>query len=77
MAIRGHPSRGNASNFAFDVEAVLLQDARDVARRFVLLEAKFAEAENFVDHLLRERLQLVDLFDGLLLQCAECARLLT
>src|SRR2546430_6080069 len=26
VAIRGHPSRGNASNFAFDVEAVLLQD---------------------------------------------------
>ena len=57
--IGGDPRGGNACNAMLDVKPVLLEDAGDVPRRFVFLEAQFAEAKNFVHHLLREHLQLV------------------
>ena len=54
--VGGHPSGGDGSDASFHVKAVLLQDARHVAGGLHLLEAEFAEAEDFVHHLLREDL---------------------
>jgi hypothetical protein len=64
--IRRHPGGGDAGNFALDVEAVLLEDARNVARRLEFLKAKFAETENLIDHLLSEGLELVNFLDRFL-----------
>ena len=58
-AVRGYPSRGNSSHAMLDVKSIFLQDARDVTRRLVFLETQFAEAENFVHHLLRKCLEFV------------------
>ncbi len=60
-----------------DLEAVFFEDTGNVSRRFDFLEAEFAEAENLVDHLLREGLQFVGFFDGFVLQTVQGGRLLS
>ena len=62
------PRRRNAGDAALDREAVLLEDAGQVLRRLDLLEAELAEAEDLVDHLLRELLHALDVGGGLALQ---------
>src|SRR5204863_6158944 len=46
-------------------EAVLLEYAGQILRRLDFLEPKLAEAENLIDHLLRQRRQAVDQPDRL------------
>ena len=60
---RGHPGGRNARRAALDREAVLLEDAGQIARRLDFLEAELAEAEDRVDHLLRQLGHLVDALD--------------
>jgi len=55
----------------FNLEIILLDYFRQVARCFVLLEAKFTEAENLVDHPLRKGLELIGFGNGLLLEHVE------
>ena len=52
---RRHERRRDAGDALLDREAVLLQDVDQVAVGLDLLEAQLAEAEDRVDHLLRER----------------------
>src|SRR6185369_1398312 len=54
------PSGRNAGVAALDREAVLLEDAGQILRRLDFLESELAEAEDLVDHLLRECRQRVD-----------------
>src|SRR6476646_1233914 len=63
---RRDPGRRNAGDAALDREAVLLQDARQVLRRFELLEAEFAEAEHLIDHLLCELVHGLEVGRGVL-----------
>jgi hypothetical protein len=58
----------NAGKPAFDPEAVLLEDARQVLRRLELLEPELAKAEDLVDHLLRRDLHRLDVGGDFLLQ---------
>ena len=67
----GDPRRGDARDAARDPEAVLLEDAGEVARRLDLLKAQLAEAEHGVHHLLGQRRQAVDVGGGLLLERGE------
>ena len=67
----GDPRGRDARDAARDLEAVLLEDAGEVARRLDLLKAQLAEAEHRVHHLLRQRGQAVDVGGGLLLQRRE------
>ena len=64
----GDPRGGDARGAARDPEAVLFEDAGEVARRLDLLEAQLAEAEHGVHHLLSERGQAVDVGRGLFLE---------
>jgi len=75
-APRGFPGRGNAGDAALHVKAMLLEDAGHVARGLKFLEAQLAVAENFVDHLLRQRSEAVDLRDGFFFQGVSRRRLL-
>jgi hypothetical protein len=65
------PGSGNSSDSPFNLEIILLDYFRQVARCFVLLEAKFTEAENLVDHPLRKGLELIGFGNGLLLEHVE------
>ncbi len=76
-AVRRDPRCGNSRNSLFDFEAIFLEDAGNVFRGFDFLEAEFAEAENLVDHLLRESLQLVSFIDGFVFQRVQGGRLLS
>ena len=53
-------ARGNARDALLDREAFLLEDAGQVSLRLELLEPELAEAEDRVDHLLREVVHPVD-----------------
>ena len=46
------PRGGDTGDAAFDLEAVLLEDAREVLRRLDLLHPELAEGEDLIDHLL-------------------------
>ena len=70
-APRRHPRRRNAGDAAFDLESVLLEDAREIFRGFDLLKAQLAVAEHLVDDLLRELAHRVDVGDGIFLQRVE------
>jgi len=76
-AVRRDPRCGNSRNSLFGLEAIFLEDASDVFRGFDFLEAEFAKAENLVDHLLGESLQLVSFFEGFVLQRVQGGRLLS
>src|SRR6476646_1169774 len=65
--IGGYPRGGNACDALLEMKPILSKDAGDVARRFVFLEAQFAEAEYFVHHLLCERLELIHFLNRFLL----------
>ena len=54
-----------ADNPARDLEPFLRKNAGDVALRLDLLETELAEAEELVDHLLREDTAILDLRDDL------------
>ncbi len=56
-----HPRGGNARVIALNLEAFLFQNAGEILRRFELLKAKLAEAEDAVHHHLRLLLHGVDL----------------
>src|SRR5438132_660960 len=66
-----HPRGRNAGDPFLHGEAVLLQDPREVFRRFDLLEPELAEAEHLIDHLLRELARAVDLGSEILLVLIE------
>ena len=68
---RRHPRRRDAGDPLLDGEPLLAQDVRQVLRRFDLLEPELAEAEDGVDHLLREVVQIVDTGGSFGLQRAE------
>ena len=55
-----HPRRRNAGDAALNREAFLFQDAGQIALRLEFLKAQLAEAEDGVDHLLREVVHAVD-----------------
>ncbi len=76
-AVGRDPGRGNVCNSLFDLEAIFLENTGNVFRGFDFLEAEFAEAENLVNHLLREGLQFVGFFDGFVLQAVQGGRLLS
>src|SRR5579863_7696160 len=53
------PGGRNSGDAPLDLKTVFLEHRRQITRRFNLLETKLAEAENLVDHLLRQRLHFV------------------
>ncbi len=61
----GDPRRGNAAKATLHLEAEFLELAGEIARGLQFLEPQLAEAEDRVDHLLRELGHLVDAFDRL------------
>ena len=65
---------GHAGDAAFDLEAVLLENAGQVLRRLELLEAELAEAEDLIDHLLRHHVHRVDVGGGLAFQIFDALR---
>ena len=62
------PRRRDAGDAFRDGKPVLAQHAGQVAGRLDFLKAQLTEAEDLIDHLLRERLHGVDLRDRLLFQ---------
>ena len=66
-----HPRRRNARLPARHLEAELLELRGQVPRRLDFLHAELAEAEDGVDHLLRELRHLVDALDGFFLLAVE------
>src|SRR6185503_435644 len=60
VAPRRDEGRRNAGDALFDLEAVLPEHRDEVLRRLELLEAQLAVAEELIDHLLREVLELLD-----------------
>src|SRR6185437_13847493 len=53
------------------LEAILLENAGEIARRLLFLHSELAEAEDLIDHLLREGRHAVDHTRGVLLQRRE------
>src|SRR5262245_35181791 len=62
------PGRRHLSHTALNFESVLLEDAGQIPGGLILVKSEFAIAENLIDHLLSENLQLVDLPDRITLQ---------
>ena len=68
---RRHPGRGDSGDASLDAEAVLLENAGNVARGLEFLEAELAVAVDLIHHLLGESLKLVHFGDRGLLQFIE------
>ena len=66
-----NPGRGNSRHTLAHREAVLLEDADDVLRRFEFLKAQLSEAEHLIDELLRELRARVDVAHRLGLERSE------
>src|SRR5262249_34124781 len=74
----GRDPRGrNAGDASLYVEPVVFQNAGQVPRGLVFLKAQLAKAEYLIDHLLGERLKLVNLGNRLAFQVIEPGRFLS
>ena len=67
-APRRHERGRNAGDAFLDCEPVLLQDVDEITVRLDLLKAELGEAEDRIDHLLREHLHRLDVLDRLRLE---------
>src|SRR5688572_28083708 len=68
---RRHPRGWDTGHAFLDGEPVVAQDLHEVFRRLDLLKPELAEAEDLIDHLLRELRPAVDVGDGFALEPLE------